>query len=54
MLNFLLNNAQSYYYGQNGTNADAFIAPVAKNSVIEVVSDAFAGTVYFHPCIGEL
>lgn len=53
-VNGILINAQSYHYGQNGTNADAFIAPVAKNSVIEVVSDAFAGTVYFHPCIGEL
>lgn len=53
-VNGVLINAQSYYYERNGTNADAFIAPVSKNSVIEVVSNVFAGTVYFHPCIGEL
>ena len=50
----VLINSQSYYYGKNGTNADAFIAPVPKNSFIEVVSEAFAGAVYFHPCKGEV
>lgn len=49
----ILINAQAYYYGQNGTNADAFIAPVAKGSVI-TIDGSNVGTVYFHPCRGEI
>lgn len=44
--------AQSYYSGQNGTNADAFMCPVGAGDTILVTAKTI-GNVVFYPCKGE-
>jgi hypothetical protein len=41
---------QSYYYGKNGTNADAFAFFVGKGQTVKARFGV--GTVYFYPCKG--